>query len=122
MNPPVVTEQERTQKELAVVGKGLPKADAGVKVTGQAQYIHDFQMPGMLYGKILYSDRASARIVSIDTSEAEKIPGVKAVLTAYNTPEVRFGFLKDNTALKKDRVRKQVRRSMDTGEWAEIYP
>ena len=52
MNPPVVTEQERTQKELAVVGKGLPKADAGVKVTGQAQYIHDFQMPGMLYGKV----------------------------------------------------------------------
>ncbi len=105
MNPPVITEQERAQKELAVVGKGIPKADAGVKVTGQAQYMHDLELPNMLYGKILYSDRASARIVSIDTSEAERIPGVKAVLTAYNTPEIRFGFLKDNMALKKDRVR-----------------
>jgi CO/xanthine dehydrogenase Mo-binding subunit len=98
-------QQERLQQELAVVGKPIAKADAGIKVTGQAQYIHDLELPGMLWGKILYSDRASAKIVSIDTSEAEKMPGVKAVITAYNTPEVRFGFLKDNTALKKDRVR-----------------
>ncbi|MHB8868616.1 MAG: xanthine dehydrogenase family protein molybdopterin-binding subunit [Thermoleophilia bacterium] len=105
MNPPVITEQERAQKELAVVGKPIPKADAGVKVTGQAQYMHDLELPGMLYAKILYSDRPSGRIVSIDTSEADRIPGVKAVITAYNTPEIRFGFLKDNTALKKDRVR-----------------
>ncbi|MBI5442764.1 MAG: xanthine dehydrogenase family protein molybdopterin-binding subunit [Deltaproteobacteria bacterium] len=89
----------------AVVGKELPKFDAAEKVTGRAVYIHDLELPGMLWGKILYSDRVSARIVRIDTSEAEKVPGVKAVLTGENTPEIRFGFLKDNIALKKDRVR-----------------
>ncbi|NTU60576.1 MAG: molybdopterin-dependent oxidoreductase, partial [Deltaproteobacteria bacterium] len=91
--------------ETAVVGKDLPKFDAADKVTGRSVYIHDLELPGMLCGKILYSERISAKILSIDTSEAEKVPGVKAVLTGYNTPTVRFGFLKDNTALKKDRVR-----------------
>ncbi len=91
--------------EFAVVGKPLPKADGLDKVTGRTVYIHDLKLPGMLYGKIKYADRVSARVVSIDTSEAEKVPGVRAVITAYNTPEIRFGFLKDNTALKKDRVR-----------------
>jgi xanthine dehydrogenase molybdenum-binding subunit len=91
--------------ELAVVGKAVPKFDAAEKVTGRSVYIHDLELPGMLWGKILYSERANARIVAIDTSEAERVPGVRAVLTGYNTPEVRFGFLKDNTALKKDRVR-----------------
>ena len=90
---------------FAAVGKPLPKADAVEKVSGRTVYIHDLKLPGMLYGKIKYADRPSARIVSIDTSEAEKVPGVRAVITAYNTPEIRFGFLKDNTALKKDRVR-----------------
>jgi len=87
------------------VGKEIPKFDAADKVLGRSRYIHDLVLPGMLFGKIVYSERASAKIISIDTSEAEKVPGVKAVLTGYNTPEVRFGFLKDNTALKKDRVR-----------------
>ena len=91
--------------EFAVVGRPLPKADGLDKVTGRTVYIHDLKLPGMLYGKIKYADRVSARIVSIDTTEAEKVPGVRAVITAYNTPEIRFGFLKDNTALKKDRVR-----------------
>ncbi len=91
--------------EFALVGKPLPKADGLDKVTGRTVYIHDLKLPGMLYGKIKYADRVSARIVSIDTSEAEKVPGVRAVITAYNTPEIRFGFLKDNTALKRGRVR-----------------
>jgi xanthine dehydrogenase molybdenum-binding subunit len=91
--------------ELKMVGKSLPKHDATEKLTGRISYIHDVKLPGMLYGKILYSDRISARIVGIDTSEAEAVPGVCAVITANNTPEIRFGFLKDNVALKKDRVR-----------------
>ncbi len=91
--------------ELKAVGKSLPKHDATEKLTGRISYIHDVKLSGMLYGQILYSDRVSARIVDIDTSEAEATPGVRAVITANNTPEVRFGFLKDNTALKKDRVR-----------------
>ena len=91
--------------ELKVVGKSVPKHDATEKLTGRISYIHDVKPSGMLHGKILYSDRISARIVAVDTSEAEAVPGVCAVITANNTPVVRFGFLKDNTALKKDRVR-----------------
>ncbi len=87
------------------VGKRIPKLDAKDKVKGAAVYIQDLELPGMLYGKILYSKYPHARIKRIDTSKAEKLPGVKAVLTGYNTPEVRFGFLRDNMALKKDKVR-----------------
>ncbi len=91
--------------DLCAVGKPIPKADASEKVVGRTVYVHDLVLPGMLHGKILYSERVSARIVSIDTAEAERVPGVRAVITADNTPEIRFGFLKDNTALKKGRVR-----------------
>ncbi len=92
-------------KPLRWVGKDTPRPDTRAKAAGQAYYIHDLARPGMLFGKIKFSDHAHARIVGIDTSRAEKIPGVKAVLTGYNTPEVRIGFLKDNFALKKDKVR-----------------
>lgn len=86
------------------VGKSYPRMDIE-KVTGQAAYINDIRLPRMLYGKILYSTRPHARIKSIDTSKAEKLHGVRAVLTGYNTPDVRVGFLGDQTALKKDKVR-----------------
>jgi len=90
---------------LRYVGKPVPKADARDKVKGAAIYIQDLELPGMLYGKILYSPVPHARIVRIDASKAERLPGVKAVLTGYNSPEIRFGFLRDNVALKKDKVR-----------------
>jgi xanthine dehydrogenase molybdenum-binding subunit len=87
------------------VGKRIPKMDAGEKVTGKAIYIHDLKVPGMLYGKILYSPHPHAKILNIDTSDAEKLLGVKAVLTGYNTPSIKFGFYKDNTPLKANKVR-----------------
>ena len=59
----------------------------------------------MLYGKIKFSEYAHARIRHIDTSRAERLPGVRAIITGFNTPEVRFGFLRDNFALKRDKVR-----------------
>ena len=92
-------------EEFLNVGKRVPKADAEEKVTGRAVYIHDLIVPGMLYGKILYSSHPHARIVSIDTSKAERLPGVKAVLTGYNTPPIKFGFYKDNVPLKAGKVR-----------------
>ncbi len=92
-------------EELMVVGKRIPKSDALFKVLGQAKYIYDMQLPGMLYGKILWSERAHAKIISIDTTEAEKVPGVRAVITAHNTPEIRIGFMKDQPVLKRDKVR-----------------
>lgn len=92
-------------KDFFHIGKDIPRPDGPDKAAGKALYIHDLKRPGMLYGKIKFSDLPHARIKHIDTSEAERLPGVKAVITAKNTPEIRFGFLRDNMALKKDKVR-----------------
>ena len=73
-------------REFTVVGKPLNRIDGPEKATGRAQYAGDIKLPGMLYAKILRSPYAHARIKSIDTSEAEKLPGVKAILTKDNTP------------------------------------
>src|SRR4030042_1420331 len=86
------------------VGKSWPRTDLD-KVTGRAAYINDIRLPRMLYGKILYSARPHARIKSIDISNAERLHGVRAVLTGSNTPDVRVGFLGDQTPLKRDKVR-----------------
>jgi CO/xanthine dehydrogenase Mo-binding subunit len=92
-------------KDFHHIGKPIPRPDAPDKAAGKAHYIHDLQRPGMLYGKIKYSKYAHARIKHIDITKAERIPGVKSVITANNTPGIRFGFLRDNLALKKDKVR-----------------
>ena len=90
---------------LSVVGQKVPKKDAPLKVAGGALYIQDIKVPGMLYGKILYSRYPHARIVNIDTSKAAALPGVRAVLTGADVPNnFRFGFLKDNPPLKTGKV------------------
>ncbi len=91
--------------EYLYVGKSTPRTIETDKVTGRAVYISDLRRPGMLFGKILYSRYAHAKIKGIDTSKAEKLQGVRAVLTGRDIPEVRVGFLKDQTVLKKDVVR-----------------
>ncbi|MBI4187266.1 MAG: xanthine dehydrogenase family protein molybdopterin-binding subunit [Chloroflexi bacterium] len=63
------------------IGKRIPSIDSMSKVTGSAKYIADLSLPGMLYGKFLRSPHAHARVVKIDTSRAEMLPGVKLVLT-----------------------------------------
>ena len=87
------------------IGKEISRPEGPDKAAGKAHYIHDLEQPGMLFGKIKFSAHAHARILKIDTSKAEKLPGVRAVITAYNTPEIRIGFLRDNFALKKGKVR-----------------
>jgi len=67
--------------DLTAIGKRVSKKDAPSKVTGSAAYIQDVKIPGMLYGKILYSRYPHARIRSLDTTKASRLPGVKAVLT-----------------------------------------
>lgn len=91
--------------EHRYIGHDLPRPDVAEKATGQALYIHDLVRPRMLYGKIKFSAFAHARIKHIDTSRAERLPGVHAVITGYNTPEIRIGFLRDNLALKRGKVR-----------------
>src|SRR5215470_5589194 len=73
------------QKEFSIVGKSTPRIDAYERVTGQAQYTGDIQLPGMLYARVLRSTVPHAKILSIDTSKAEKLPGVKAVIHHGNT-------------------------------------
>ncbi|HKU13785.1 MAG TPA: xanthine dehydrogenase family protein molybdopterin-binding subunit [Steroidobacteraceae bacterium] len=65
--------------ELRVIGKPVNRVDALAKVTGKARYTFDVQLPGMLYGRIVSSTVAHARIKSIDTAAAEAYPGVRAV-------------------------------------------
>ena len=78
-------------EKYSVIGKSVPKMDGRVKVTGQAKYTGDLRFPNMLVGKILTSPHAHARILSIDTSAAEKLPGVKAVITHKDVPSLKYG-------------------------------
>lgn len=94
--------------ELSVVGKPVPRIDGVEKVTGSAKYVVDMTLPRMLHAKILRSPHAHAKIVSIDTSEAERLPGVKGVITGKNVREQTqpYGCLiKDEMALHADKVR-----------------
>lgn len=92
-------------QDLSVVGKPIPKLDAAQKAMGRAEYIQDVKLPGMVYGKILYSQYAHAKILKIDTSKAKALSGVYAVLTGEDVPEkMRMGFYKDNPPIKKDKV------------------
>jgi len=80
-----------TQKK-SYIGKSMPRVDAKLKVTGQARFGADTSLPGMLHGKVLRSPYPHARILNIDTSRAERLPGVRAVVTAEDTPKIPFGF------------------------------
>ena len=76
--------------ELNVVGKSVQRPDAYDKVTGGKHYPVNFSLPGMLHAKMLRSPYPHAKILSIDTSEAEKLPGVKAVITHVDVPQNKF--------------------------------
>ncbi len=93
------------KEKYSVVGKRIPKIDAAQKAMGRAEYIQDIKLTGMLYGKLLYSKYAHARILKIDTSKAKALPGVRIVLTGEDVPEkMVMGFYKDNPPLKKGKV------------------
>ena len=77
--------------DFGAVGKNQPRLDGDLKVTGRSLFADDVVLPGMLYGKILRSPHARARIVRIDTSKAKALPGVKAVITADDAPGVMVG-------------------------------
>ncbi len=88
------------------VGQGISRIDAVSRVTGRALYADDFQLPGMLHGKLLFSPLPHAKILKIDTSKAEKLPGVKAVITANDAPAHRFGgLIKDRLVFAREKVR-----------------
>ncbi len=73
-----------------VIGKPRPLIDAPIKATGEGKYGADLVIPNMLYGKIFRSPYPHARIVNIDTRKAQKLPGVKAVITGKDTKGVAY--------------------------------
>jgi CO/xanthine dehydrogenase Mo-binding subunit len=85
---------------FSVIGKGTPKRDGAEKVTGHTQYLHDVVLPRMAHGAILRTQYPHARVRRIDTSAAEALPGVLAVVTADRVEQHPVGFAKDHLALK----------------------
>ncbi|MDR7482601.1 MAG: molybdopterin-dependent oxidoreductase [Armatimonadota bacterium] len=93
--------------DFSIIGRPLPRVDGPAKAAGQTRFADDLHLPRMLYGRLLRSVHAHARIVRIDTSRARALPGVLAVLTGADLP-VKFGILpvsQDEHALCVDRVR-----------------
>lgn len=91
-----------------VVSKSITRVDSFNKVTGNAYFSADIKLPGMLYGKILMSPHPHARILNIDISKAERLPGVKAVIPNADTPRERFGIFsstRDQYPIAMDKVR-----------------
>ncbi len=91
--------------ELSVVGRATPKKDGAEKVTGRTRYLHDLALPRLAHGKIVRARHPHARLVRVDTRRAAALPGVLAVLTAEDVQQDRFGFARDQTALKAGKVR-----------------
>ena len=85
---------------FSVIGKGTPKRDGAEKVTGHTQFLHDLTLPRMAHGAILRTQFPHARVLRIDTSAAEALPGVLAVITADRVEQHPVGFAKDHLALK----------------------
>jgi len=92
--------------QAVAVGRPVHRPDAVAKVTGRAVFPGDLTMEQVLHAKIVFSQRAHARILAIDTAEAAHIPGVMAILTAKDVPVNEYGLIfKDQPALNGEKVR-----------------
>jgi 4-hydroxybenzoyl-CoA reductase subunit alpha len=112
--------------KLSYVGKSVSRKDGPAKVSGRAEYTVDISLPGMLCGKVLRSPHPHARIVNIDTSKAERLRGVKAVVTAKDSLKIKHGFVQtgrypaDQYPIAVDRVRhvgEEIAGVAATDEW-----
>lgn len=98
--------KEDVMAKNETIGRPFARVDGRRKACGSAVYGPDIKMPGMLHAKFLASPYPHARIVHVDTEKAEKLSGVKAILTPKNVPQVRWGFMvKDTPVLAGDKVR-----------------
>jgi CO/xanthine dehydrogenase Mo-binding subunit len=79
----------KTTRDVKGVGLSIPRPDGPDKVTGKVQYVADIAPRGLLHAKLLRSPHAHAKIVKIDVSKARALPGVRAVLTAADIPELK---------------------------------
>src|SRR6185436_10385208 len=93
-------------EKFSVVGQRVQRFEGFDKVTGESKYIADIALPGMLVGKVLRSPYAHARILNIDTSRAEKLSGVRTVVTAQDTIKRPWGaFFADQYILSVGKTR-----------------
>ena len=90
--------------DLNVIGKPQVKIDANIRVTGEAVYGHDIQLPNMLYGAILRAKYPHAKIKSINTGKAKALPGVKCIITADDVDTENISYRRDHPILKKGKV------------------
>jgi xanthine dehydrogenase YagR molybdenum-binding subunit len=95
--PPKAPDKYLWPDKPAIIGTSVKRLDGPDKVAGRAKYSYDISRPGMIYGKILRSPHAHARIGAIDLSAAEKAPGVKAAL-AHKEPGAQVMFQGDEVA------------------------
>ena len=94
--------------DFQVINSRLPRLDAPAKASGQAVFIDDMSFAGMLHAALLHSPLPHAKLLNIDTSRAERLPGVKAVITSRDAGLVRYGVSParyDETVFCHDRVR-----------------
>lgn len=91
--------------DLNYIGKGIERLDGIEKVTGEAEYVHDMKLKGMIYGKMKTSPYAHALIKSIDVSKAKALPGVKAVLTGEEASQKLGIYMVDRPILAVGKVR-----------------
>lgn len=104
----MTTPAEAAYTGAEAVGRNVPRIDARAKATGETTYVGDLQIPGMLYGKVLRSPYAHARITSIDISQAKALPGVMAVMIGDDVLDINpyYGHaIKDRPLIAIDRVR-----------------
>lgn len=94
--------------ETSLIGKSMIRTDSVAKATGQAIYTADLKLPRMLVGKVLRSPYPHARILNIDTTRAERLKGVKAVITGKDGYDIKWGvfpYTQDHAMIPTDKVR-----------------
>lgn len=91
--------------DLKYVGQPVIRVDSAAKVAGEAVYGYDLVLPEQLYGKVVFSDRAHARIIEVDTRLAEAHPGVVAIVTGRDIPYIHGETIQDTPFLARDKVR-----------------
>jgi carbon-monoxide dehydrogenase large subunit len=95
----------RVTEQFRYVGKPVKRGEAIDKVTGQWIYGADFSVPGMLFAKALRSPYPHARIVSVDVSQARRLPGVRAVVTGEDVPFMFGSAVRDEPFIARGKVR-----------------
>ena len=100
---------EKNIASYDVIGQRKPRVDGREKATGRTRFAADLKMPGCLHGKVLRSPHPHARILHLDTSRAERLAGVRAVVTYKDAPNILYGAynsgIKDELILARERVR-----------------